>query len=282
MKDPKKYIGYGLILIPLIVAIIFAGLEAIPNPTPEYQDGQELKIMTYNIHFGQGMDDLINMERIAQNILTEDPDILGLQEVDNGKVTTQGIHMAYWLANRLGMNYYYYPAENKHTLGCAILSKFPLESGKGYDIPSISIKRVMVYSKVILSTELSLDVFVLHLGISGEDVLTQANYVVDVLESDANPATPTLLMGDFNKESDSPEIQTIVKVLDDTSEGFYKPPTFPSYDLYGTQEETIDFIFASGYATILDSYVVQDFTDEVEGPAEFGSDHLPLVSIMTF
>lgn len=282
MKDPKKLISYGLILIPLVVAIIFAGMEAIPSTPPEYQDGQELKIMTYNIHFGQGMDDLINMERIAQNILTEDPDILGLQEVDNGKVTTQGIHMAYWLANRLGMNYYYYPAENKHTLGCAILSKFPLEGGKGYDIPSLSIKRVMVYSQVIISSELTLDVFVVHLGISGEDVLAQAKYVVDVLESDASAATPTLLMGDFNKEADSPEIQEITKILDDTSEGFNKPPTFPSYDLYGTQEETIDFIFASGHDSVVDSYVVQDFHVNVEGPAEYGSDHLPVVSILTF
>ena len=83
------------------------------------------------------MDDLLNLERIAQSILTENPDIIGLQEVEDGRITSQGVDMAFWFANRLNMYYFYYPAANEHAFGCALLSKFPIKSASGSQIPSI-------------------------------------------------------------------------------------------------------------------------------------------------
>ena len=86
----------------LIFSFVTIGIGEFPK---EAAPKNELTFMTYNIHFGQGMDDLLNLERIAQNILIDDPDIIGLQEVGVGSAYLQGVDMAFWLAKRLMMNY---------------------------------------------------------------------------------------------------------------------------------------------------------------------------------
>ena len=152
MKKDYKIIVVILFFMPLISAFIMYGISELPIETPTKM---EFKFMTYNIHFGQGMDDKINLERIAQNILTDKPDILGLQEVDNGRITTQGIDMARWLANRLHMHYYYFPGENEHTLGCALLSIYPIVFQEAYMIPSIDLQRVLIHGTIKINATLS-------------------------------------------------------------------------------------------------------------------------------
>jgi len=258
------------------------GISEFPVESPTSKT--EYKIMTYNIHFGQGYDDKLNIERIAQNILTEDPDILGLQEVDNGRITTQGMDMALWLSNRLGMHYFYYPAENEHQLGCALLSKYPIKSAVGYMVPSISIQRVLVHGIVEISSSLNLDVFVTHLGLVNwsEDMTAQVDFVLS--KTNAVPSgNPKILMGDLNLENDTAQIQTIRTYLNDTMDGFSKGITFPSFvGLYDIPEESIDYIFGTGYSSVINSYVVRDFIPGINIPEEFGSDHLPVVTVLTY
>ncbi len=281
MKKEYKIIAVILFFSPLISAFIMYGISEIPIETPTKT---QFKFMTYNIHFGQGMDDEINLERIAQNILTDKPDILGLQEVDNGRITTQGIDMALWLANRLKMYYFYFPAENEHTLGCALLSKYPITFQKGYMIPSIDLQRVLIHGTIKINSTLSLDVFVTHLGLieRDEDLTAQVDFVLS--KTNATVVNPKILMGDFNLDNNTAEIQTIREVFNDTMDGFDTDPiTFPSYNLYDVPETSIDYIFATGYSSVIDSYVIRDFNPNIDDdPAEFGSDHLPVVSILTF
>ncbi len=281
MKKEYKIIAVILFFSPLISAFIMYGISEIPIDTPTKT---QFKFMTYNIHFGQGMDDEINLERIAQNILTDKPDILGLQEVDNGRITTQGIDMALWLANRLKMYYFYFPAENEHTLGCALLSKYPITFQKGYMIPSIDLQRVLIHGTIKINSSLSLDVFVTHLGLieRDEDLTAQVDFVVQKT-NEVNKTSKKILMGDFNLEYNSSEIAPVFTYFDDTLGGVPRPLTFPSYNLYDVPETSIDYIFATGYSSIINSYVIRDFDPNIDGdPAEFGSDHLPVVTILTF
>ena len=46
--------------------------------------------MTYNIHVGVGMDKKLDLQRIADVINAERPDLVGLQEVDRGVKRTEG------------------------------------------------------------------------------------------------------------------------------------------------------------------------------------------------
>jgi endonuclease/exonuclease/phosphatase family metal-dependent hydrolase len=49
-----------------------------------------LRVMTYNIHVGVGMDKKLDLQRIADVINKEKPDLVGLQEVDRGVKRTEG------------------------------------------------------------------------------------------------------------------------------------------------------------------------------------------------
>ena len=175
-KKPKSIILMILFFIPLISSFIMLGISEFPKTAPSKS---EIKFMTYNIHFGQGMDDLLNLERIAQNILTEDPDIIGLQEVENGRITSQGVDMAFWLAKRLNMmDYFYYPAANEHAFGVALLSKFPIKSVCGTQIPAILQERVLIHGVIKINSTLDIDVFVTHLGIREENNSAQIDYIL--------------------------------------------------------------------------------------------------------
>jgi endonuclease/exonuclease/phosphatase family metal-dependent hydrolase len=42
---------------------------------------KNLKVMSYNIHYGIVMDEKYDLERIAKVIVKENPDLVGLQEI---------------------------------------------------------------------------------------------------------------------------------------------------------------------------------------------------------
>src|ERR1043166_6137788 len=54
-------------------------------------DALKLRVMTYNIHVGVGMDKKLDLQRIANVIKAQRPDLVGLQEVDRGVERTKRI-----------------------------------------------------------------------------------------------------------------------------------------------------------------------------------------------
>jgi endonuclease/exonuclease/phosphatase family metal-dependent hydrolase len=64
-----------------------------------------LKVMTYNIHVGVGMDKKLDLQRIADVINKEQPDLVGLQEVDRGVKRTEGKDEIAELAKMTRMDY---------------------------------------------------------------------------------------------------------------------------------------------------------------------------------
>jgi len=47
-------------------------------------NSKTIRIMTYNIHHGAGIDGKVDIDRIAKVIARENADIVALQEVDRG------------------------------------------------------------------------------------------------------------------------------------------------------------------------------------------------------
>jgi endonuclease/exonuclease/phosphatase family metal-dependent hydrolase len=259
------------------------GVSEFPVESPSQKN--EFKFMTYNIHFGVGMDDLLNLERIAQNILSEDidPDVIGLQEVENGRLTSHGIDMALWLAKRLKMHYYYLPAVNEHAYGLALLSKYPITVATGYQVPSLSLERFLLHGVIRINETLEMDVFVTHLGLIGwdEDLAAQVNFVLQKTNQ-VNKTSNKILMGDFNLEYNAPQLAPIYTAYNDTIAGIPRARTFPSVNLFGDPIESIDYIFTTkNVINIVESHVIADFLPG-NNPAEFGSDHLPVVATLTF
>src|SRR5207245_3068269 len=87
-----------------------------------------IRVMTYNIHVGVGMDKKLDLPRIAGVINQQHPDLVGLQEVDRGVERTQRIDEIAEIASRTRMDYAFsfnlrYQGGQ---YGVAILSRFPI------------------------------------------------------------------------------------------------------------------------------------------------------------
>ena len=89
-----------------------------------------IRVMTYNIHVGVGMDKKLDLPRIAEVIKRERADLVGLQEVDRGVERTQRIDEIAELARLTKMDYAF--AFNLKyqggQYGVAILSRFPIHA----------------------------------------------------------------------------------------------------------------------------------------------------------
>lgn len=89
-----------------------------------------LRVMTYNIHVGVGMDKKLDLQRIADVINRERPDLVGLQEVDRGVKRTDGKDEIAELAAMTRMEYAFAPNLDYQggKYGVAILSRFPIKN----------------------------------------------------------------------------------------------------------------------------------------------------------
>lgn len=111
-----RRIGLALLLLTLCAAPTFAKTS--------------LRVMTYNIHVGVGMDKKLDLQRIADVINRERPDLVGLQEVDRGVKRTEGKDEIAELAAMTRMEYAFAPNLDFQggKYGVAILSRFPIKN----------------------------------------------------------------------------------------------------------------------------------------------------------
>src|SRR5436190_5201783 len=51
-----------------------------------------LRVLTYNIHHGEGTDGRVDLSRLAEVVSAVDPDLVALQEVDEGTERVNGVN----------------------------------------------------------------------------------------------------------------------------------------------------------------------------------------------
>lgn len=93
---------------------------------------QPVRVMTYNIRSGKSG----SLDQIAMLIAAYGPDVVALQEVDRDVATTGGVDQAQELADRLGYDYAFAAALNRHGghYGVALLSRLPFASADRLDL----------------------------------------------------------------------------------------------------------------------------------------------------
>jgi endonuclease/exonuclease/phosphatase family metal-dependent hydrolase len=121
------------LLVALLLALPFAvtiGRSAARTVTHPAAASRTIRVMTYNIHVGIGMDKKLDLPRIAEVINKEKPDLVGLQEVDRGVQRTQRIDEIAELSKLTRMDYAFafnLPYQGGQ-YGVAILSRFPIKA----------------------------------------------------------------------------------------------------------------------------------------------------------
>ena len=76
------------------------------------EDPIQLKVLCYNIHYGQGMDGEYDIPRLAKVISDQQPDIVALQEVDVAVRRSGQVHQAQKLAELTGMKVRFGPTQH--------------------------------------------------------------------------------------------------------------------------------------------------------------------------
>ena len=83
---------------------LFVAIVALFSSRATYAVGAEtLRIMSYNIRNGRGMDNKVDYPRIAEVIQKNAPDVVALQELDCRTSRSQGVDVLSEIATILGM-----------------------------------------------------------------------------------------------------------------------------------------------------------------------------------
>lgn len=197
--------------------LIFAALVSYP---PVYSTASpaklKLRIMTYNIHVGVGMDKKLDLQRIADVILKEKPDLVGLQEVDRGVSRTEGKDEIAELAKLTRMDYAF-----AHNLdyqggqyGVAILSRFLIQKidHQKYQNLREAERRGMLRVELEINGR-AVDFVTTHLDYQYADGrLFETEQMLKFL---ADVKNPLIVSGDFNDEPNGSSYQMMLKGFDD-------------------------------------------------------------------
>jgi endonuclease/exonuclease/phosphatase family metal-dependent hydrolase len=125
-----------LLLLLVIAASAGAALAARPPLVSGVRNQETLRVGTYNIHAGYNEFFHYDLEAIAQTIQASGANVVLLQEVETGRMTSFSVDQALWLARRLGMDRRFYPT-NEGLEGLAILSNVEITLDEGYMLPSV-------------------------------------------------------------------------------------------------------------------------------------------------
>jgi endonuclease/exonuclease/phosphatase family metal-dependent hydrolase len=252
---------FGALAIVLGVALAVQLFDD-DDPQPGAPAGAELTVMTYNIQAGFDINNWWNLERQAQTIEAEEPDVVVLQEVGRGWLVLSPVDQVEWLSRRLGMPYVFGANSDDGLWGNAILSRAPMSEVSRHQYETTeNLKRGVI--TVRIDTEAGgLWIFGTHLDNprgAGEVRLRQVNELIDVIGG----RSPALLLGDFNADPDSDVLQAL-----DTA-GMIDHVLHIGLDATTSSDHRrIDYVLASSDVVFLDAHVPQTWT----------SDHLPVVA----
>jgi endonuclease/exonuclease/phosphatase family metal-dependent hydrolase len=226
---------------------------------------EELVVLTYNIHHAEGMDGLVDLDRIVSIIKDAGPDVVCLQEVDRGLPRTGGLDFPALLAEKLGMQAFFEPNYrfDGGEYGNALLTRLPVAGHHNQALPNpVNAEPRGCLTVTVSWNGLAIDVKNTHLGLNGQERLAQAEAIVATLGD-----TPVILAGDMNENLTAPAMQRLTVRLKDTLVKGENTPT-------GTVPSTaprrrIDYILTSSLLEPASSTIFRNDATAV------ASDHLP-------
>ncbi len=190
----------------LLIGLLFFAVTGCHRGVIETYPPQTLRVLTYNIHHGQGTDEVFDLERLARVINDLSPDIVALQEVDKNTDRASGVDQAAALGKLCKMHHAFgqaMPYQNGQ-YGEAILSRFPIAKTLTHPLPYNTGQEPRASLEVHIRVEgIGPVVFVgTHLCHQSNDNRIQQNKRMgELLAKEEGP--PVILAGDFNARPDS-------------------------------------------------------------------------------
>lgn len=249
-------------------------------------ESKMLRVMTYNIQHGAGLDGIFDLDRTAAAIAAACPDVVGLQEVDNHwDSRSDNLDEAAALAAKLHMHtvfaqiYDLPPVADgapDRQFGIAILSRYRITDAQNHQItrlPTVAADATPALAPGFLEVTIRLGsnrvhVYNTHLDYRPDPSVRKAQ-VSDMLAFLDHDPAPRILLGDFNAVPAAPELAPLLAVQTDAWHmlGQPHPPTWPS----GNPTREYDYVTVSGGFAVHDARVLDTQA----------SDHRPVIADLT-
>lgn len=280
----------GICCMGMLATVWFA-LHGVQTEAATAAQDRTVLVMSYNIHFGVGLDGRYDLQRIADVIRTSGADIVGLQEVDvHFGRRSHFEDQATTLARDLGMQRFFAPIYDfgpttphgqRRQSGVAILTRFPIRTAvnhpmtrlptlKPFPLPDLAPNLPIMmpgFAELVVDVHgRYLHVFNTHLDYRS-DKRVRVMQVCDMMHITAGQS-PAILVGDLNASPWEPELAPVFHTLNDaaascTGQCFTYPADHP--------KALVDYVLASPGISI-DGFQVISTT---------ASDHRPVVARLT-
>ena len=259
-----------LMLAGGLIVLGAGSLSGDEVPRDGTMSADTVRVLAYNIHHGEGMDEKLDLERIAALIREVDPDLVTLQEVDSVTFRTNAIDQAAELGRLTGLQPLFgrFMPYQGGAYGMALLTRWKISESSNYRLPDGAEPRTAL-SAIVTSpkTGRSLRFVGIHFYRTAEERLAQAVSLEHFLAEDT---IPTVLAGDFNSTPGSEVMIHLADSWDVVAKG-EDHFTFPSY----APDREIDFVLLRPRGRLV--VVAQRVLDE-----PVASDHRPVVVDIIF
>jgi endonuclease/exonuclease/phosphatase family metal-dependent hydrolase len=274
----RSRFGSLLLLASLLATALAATTAAAPAPPAGARTAaaeRQLRVATFNIRHGVGLDGVLDLARIAATVERTGAEVVGLQEVDrHWSERSNFVDQATWLAELLDMHLAFgpnldldppAPGAPRRQFGTAILSAYKIRATTNTLLPRpLGGEQRALLEGQIKVRGIPVRVFNTHLQHDSQvERLAQVARIRQVL---ATASESVVLLGDLNATPDTPEIAGLTDLLVDAwmtagvGDGF----TFDA----ATPHARIDYVMSSGNVVARTAAVVT--TD--------AADHLPVVA----
>lgn len=163
-----------------------------------------LRVLSYNIHHGEGTDGKVDLPRLAVVIRAAEPDLVALQEVDDRTQRTGGVDQTAELARLTGLHGRFGKQIDFEGggYGQAILSRFPITDLKIHRLPGVPERerRMAVEARIEINGRIVSFVST-HLHHANETFREQQ--AAKLTELFGTAPHPVILAGDLNAVPDS-------------------------------------------------------------------------------
>lgn len=193
-------------------ALLFVCLSLFHSYSCQQEQIVHLKIMSFNIRHGEGLDGVLDLSRSAEVIASQAPDLCGLQEIDNYCERTDSVGQTEFLAQKTSTTGIFgkFMEYQGGEYGMATLSSKQLISTKVLELPD---GKYEPRSSIVHEVEIAKDCIISFANVHFDWIsekegstnrLKQAKTLVKYINTLGNA---TIITGDFNCTPDSPTME---------------------------------------------------------------------------
>jgi endonuclease/exonuclease/phosphatase family metal-dependent hydrolase len=252
----------------VVSALALGGWGCVPSTFSG--EGGSLRLVSYNIRHGRGMDGAVDLERTARVLRALEPDLVGLQEVDRRVERSGGVDQAVELGRLLDMTEVFgaFMDYQGGEYGMAILTRLDLIRSWPIELPEGREPRIALAAEVVLPEGDTVVAVNVHFDWIGDDRdrFAQASALVAVLD---NLPHPWILIGDVNDEPGSRTLALFGERAREAAKPRQDRLTFSTED----PRREIDFVFLGPPArwAVREVRVVDEWV---------ASDHFPVLAVV--